>query len=211
MAGPLMDPPAGTALGVFTTREAAEEFIQGDPFVLNRRRGELEDPPVGRGAVAIARPLGWSWNRRAAPAASGAVHKLNRGKEYTAMRTAWILAALTLSSAAFADDFTQQLRNREQQAEQSLDKDAQQQYQRERSTLQQDANKSYRNERDQLSHRATDAYTRERGVAEKRAKLEEQNAEGSLRTRANSLTQRQGRHLKSRRVRSRSTGTRSAP
>jgi uncharacterized protein YciI len=31
-AGPLGNPPEG-ALAVFTTREAAEEFIQGDPFV----------------------------------------------------------------------------------------------------------------------------------------------------------------------------------
>ena len=34
MAGPLGNPPEG-ALGVFTTREAAEEFAQGDPFVTN--------------------------------------------------------------------------------------------------------------------------------------------------------------------------------
>ena len=34
MAGPLVNPP-DSALGVFTSREAAEEFIQGDPFVLN--------------------------------------------------------------------------------------------------------------------------------------------------------------------------------
>ena len=34
MAGPLLDPP-DRALGVFTTREAAEEFIGGDPFVQN--------------------------------------------------------------------------------------------------------------------------------------------------------------------------------
>ena len=33
-AGPLGNPPEG-ALAVFTTREAAEEFIQGDPFVVN--------------------------------------------------------------------------------------------------------------------------------------------------------------------------------
>lgn len=33
MAGPYGTPPVG-ALGVFTTREAAEEFIAGDPFVL---------------------------------------------------------------------------------------------------------------------------------------------------------------------------------
>ena len=34
MAGPLMDGERG-ALGIFTTREAAEEFISGDPFVQN--------------------------------------------------------------------------------------------------------------------------------------------------------------------------------
>ena len=34
MAGPLLD-PTDRALGVFTTREAAEEFIRGDPFVVN--------------------------------------------------------------------------------------------------------------------------------------------------------------------------------
>ena len=34
MAGPYGAPPLG-ALGVFTTRDAAEDFIKGDPFVLN--------------------------------------------------------------------------------------------------------------------------------------------------------------------------------
>jgi len=34
MAGPLGNPPEGS-MGVFTTRDAAEEFIQGDPFVVN--------------------------------------------------------------------------------------------------------------------------------------------------------------------------------
>lgn len=33
MAGPCTDPTAG-ALGAFTTREVAAEFIAGDPFVL---------------------------------------------------------------------------------------------------------------------------------------------------------------------------------
>jgi uncharacterized protein YciI len=33
MAGPLDEPPAGEALGIFTSREGAEEFIAGDPFV----------------------------------------------------------------------------------------------------------------------------------------------------------------------------------
>jgi uncharacterized protein YciI len=34
MAGPLGNPPEG-ALGIFTTREAAEEFVAADPFVTN--------------------------------------------------------------------------------------------------------------------------------------------------------------------------------
>jgi hypothetical protein len=34
MAGPLGNPPEG-ALAIFTAREAAEEFIAGDPFVVN--------------------------------------------------------------------------------------------------------------------------------------------------------------------------------
>jgi uncharacterized protein YciI len=34
LAGPYANPAEG-ALGVFTTREAAEEFIAGDPFVVN--------------------------------------------------------------------------------------------------------------------------------------------------------------------------------
>lgn len=34
MAGPYGNPPVG-ALGVFTTREAAEEFVRDDPFVLH--------------------------------------------------------------------------------------------------------------------------------------------------------------------------------
>jgi uncharacterized protein len=34
MAGPYGNPPIG-ALGVFTTREAAEEFVKDDPFVLH--------------------------------------------------------------------------------------------------------------------------------------------------------------------------------
>ena len=34
MAGPLFN-PTDTAIGVFTSREAAESFIKHDPFVLN--------------------------------------------------------------------------------------------------------------------------------------------------------------------------------
>ncbi len=35
MVGTFDEPMNGEAMGVFTTREAAEEFIAGDPFVLN--------------------------------------------------------------------------------------------------------------------------------------------------------------------------------
>jgi uncharacterized protein YciI len=34
-AGPLLDPQDGSAMGVFTSRQAAEEFVSGDPFVLH--------------------------------------------------------------------------------------------------------------------------------------------------------------------------------
>ena len=34
MVGTLDEPMNGDAMGIFTTREAAEEFIAGDPFVL---------------------------------------------------------------------------------------------------------------------------------------------------------------------------------
>ena len=44
-AGPLGDPPDG-ALGIFTTREAANEFVEGDPF-------------VKEGAVARVRVVEW--------------------------------------------------------------------------------------------------------------------------------------------------------
>jgi uncharacterized protein YciI len=35
MVGPFADPAHG-AMGIFTSRQAAEEFAKGDPFVLNR-------------------------------------------------------------------------------------------------------------------------------------------------------------------------------
>jgi uncharacterized protein len=35
MIGTFTDGPAGDALGVFTTRAAAEEFVRGDPFMRN--------------------------------------------------------------------------------------------------------------------------------------------------------------------------------
>jgi uncharacterized protein YciI len=34
MAGPFVNPAEG-AMGIFTSKEAAEEFIQDDPFVVN--------------------------------------------------------------------------------------------------------------------------------------------------------------------------------
>jgi uncharacterized protein len=54
-AGPLGNPPEG-ALGMFTTRAAAEEFVAGDPFVLNgvvskwrlvEWHAEFTEPPPG--------------------------------------------------------------------------------------------------------------------------------------------------------------------
>ena len=35
LAGTLQEPFNGDALAIFTTREAAEEFVSGDPFVVN--------------------------------------------------------------------------------------------------------------------------------------------------------------------------------
>ena len=35
MSGPFGDPEREGAMGIFTTREAAEEFAVGDPFVLH--------------------------------------------------------------------------------------------------------------------------------------------------------------------------------
>jgi uncharacterized protein YciI len=35
MIGPMAEPADGDAMAVFTTRQAAEEFVAGDPFVVN--------------------------------------------------------------------------------------------------------------------------------------------------------------------------------
>jgi len=35
LIGPLHEPSNGDALGVFSSREAAEEFVAGDPFVVH--------------------------------------------------------------------------------------------------------------------------------------------------------------------------------
>ena len=49
MVGTFDEPMNGDAMGIFTSREAAEEFIAGDPFVAQRGRGELDGPAVERG------------------------------------------------------------------------------------------------------------------------------------------------------------------
>jgi uncharacterized protein len=43
--GPFGDPQAEGSMAVFTTREAAEAFVEGDPFVLNGvvRRWEIRE------------------------------------------------------------------------------------------------------------------------------------------------------------------------
>lgn len=41
MIGPFTGEPFGEALAVFTTREAAEEFVQGDPFMRNGLIGSV--------------------------------------------------------------------------------------------------------------------------------------------------------------------------
>ena len=45
MVGTFADPQEQGAMAIFTTREAAEEFVAGDPFVLNGvvRRWEIRE------------------------------------------------------------------------------------------------------------------------------------------------------------------------
>ncbi len=52
LVGPLTDAPAGGALAVFTTREAAEAFVRQDPFVTHG---------------IVARHTIWEWNEVLAP------------------------------------------------------------------------------------------------------------------------------------------------
>jgi uncharacterized protein YciI len=55
LAGPLQKPMDGDALAIFTTRDGAEEFVAGDPFVLGgvvasweiRPWHEVLEPDVG--------------------------------------------------------------------------------------------------------------------------------------------------------------------
>ena len=48
MYGPFGDPQREGSMAVFTSREAAEEFAEGDPFVLNGVVRRLAHPRVGR-------------------------------------------------------------------------------------------------------------------------------------------------------------------
>lgn len=45
LIGPFGDPQAQGSMAIFTTREAAEEFVAGDPFVRNEvvRRTEIRE------------------------------------------------------------------------------------------------------------------------------------------------------------------------
>ena len=56
MAGPYGAPPMG-ALAIFTSREAAEAFIAGDPFVTKRGRRQVQHPRMVRGAGTMSHCL----------------------------------------------------------------------------------------------------------------------------------------------------------
>jgi uncharacterized protein YciI len=64
LAGPLLDPMDGSAMGVFTSREAAEEFVSGDPFMLHgvvrsrriRQWDEFLDRPDDQSISGARRP-----------------------------------------------------------------------------------------------------------------------------------------------------------
>ena len=45
MVGTFGDPQAQGSMAIFTTRDAAEQFVDGDPFVINRvvRRWEIRE------------------------------------------------------------------------------------------------------------------------------------------------------------------------
>ena len=51
MTGPFADPTEG-AMAIFTTREAAEEFVRGDPFVLEGAIGGWHIREWNEGLVA---------------------------------------------------------------------------------------------------------------------------------------------------------------
>ena len=48
MIGPFANAQEDGAMGIFTTREAAEEFVRGDPFVLHGVSTELDYPRMER-------------------------------------------------------------------------------------------------------------------------------------------------------------------
>ncbi len=50
MVGTFADPQKDRSMSIFTTREAAEEFVAGDPFIIKRRDTGLGDPRVERDA-----------------------------------------------------------------------------------------------------------------------------------------------------------------
>ena len=58
MIGPFANAQEDGAMGIFTTREAAEEFVRGDPFVLPRGSTELDYPRMERSpSLRRASPL----------------------------------------------------------------------------------------------------------------------------------------------------------
>jgi len=54
MIGVLDEPMNGDAMAVFTTRSAAEEFVAGDPFVLNGVVAEWTVRPWNEALVPVA-------------------------------------------------------------------------------------------------------------------------------------------------------------
>ncbi len=58
MAGPFVDPMDGDSMAIFTTREAVDEFVSEDPFVLN-------------GVVASHTVRAWDGTLEPGPAADG--------------------------------------------------------------------------------------------------------------------------------------------
>jgi uncharacterized protein YciI/ketosteroid isomerase-like protein len=68
MYGPF-DPPQEGAMAVFTSREAAEEFAKGDPFVLHgvvreRRIREWDEAYVNDDALAVVRRYHAAWTSK---------------------------------------------------------------------------------------------------------------------------------------------------
>ncbi len=69
MYGPFGDPQREGSMAVFTSREAAEEFAQGDPFVLNGvvrswQVREWDEALFGDDALAVARAYHDAWTSK---------------------------------------------------------------------------------------------------------------------------------------------------